>query len=150
MARKDSKFHPKVLSWLSRSRSPEPSASGCPMWLSALPHDGILTLHCRSSRWLPTCWQPTTAACSDPCGDDWRASVWVVWMSGIAQSIAVGEIGSINCQEKRENWWAESVNLAGAEGFEPSPSSLTVRCPTGWTTPQRAAACLCRRHAEQG
>src|SRR5215475_9444124 len=28
--------------------------------------------------------------------------------------------------------------LAGAEGFEPSPSSLTVRCPTGWTTPQRA------------
>ena len=26
--------------------------------------------------------------------------------------------------------------LAGAEGFEPSPSSLTVRCPTGWTTPQ--------------
>src|SRR5208282_1483946 len=27
--------------------------------------------------------------------------------------------------------------LAGAEGFEPSPSSLTVRCPTGWTTPQR-------------
>ena len=28
-------------------------------------------------------------------------------------------------------------NLAGAEGFEPSPSSLTVRCPTGWTTPQR-------------
>src|SRR6266481_945627 len=29
-------------------------------------------------------------------------------------------------------------NLAGAEGFEPSPSSLTVRCPTSWTTPQRA------------
>src|SRR5882672_7561016 len=28
--------------------------------------------------------------------------------------------------------------LAGAEGFEPSPSSLTVRCPTSWTTPQRA------------
>jgi hypothetical protein len=27
--------------------------------------------------------------------------------------------------------------LAGAEGFEPSPSSLTVRCPTSWTTPQR-------------
>src|SRR6266851_9210686 len=32
------------------------------------------------------------------------------------------------------------VNLAGAEGFEPSPSSLTVRCPTSWTTPQRAIA----------
>src|SRR5260370_36829591 len=30
--------------------------------------------------------------------------------------------------------------LAGAEGFEPSPSSLTVRCPTSWTTPQRRAA----------
>src|SRR5580692_85953 len=30
--------------------------------------------------------------------------------------------------------WEE---LAGAEGFEPSPSSLTVRCPTSWTTPQR-------------
>src|SRR6266851_8165977 len=27
--------------------------------------------------------------------------------------------------------------LAGAGGFEPPPSSLTVRCPTGWTTPQR-------------
>src|SRR5260370_17280843 len=27
-------------------------------------------------------------------------------------------------------------NLAGAEGFEPSPSTLTVWCPTGWTTPQ--------------
>src|SRR5207302_1361730 len=26
--------------------------------------------------------------------------------------------------------------LAGAEGFEPSPSTLTVWCPTGWTTPQ--------------
>ena len=30
--------------------------------------------------------------------------------------------------------------LAGAEGFEPSPSSLTVRCPTSWTTPQRRRA----------
>src|SRR5260370_41447490 len=30
--------------------------------------------------------------------------------------------------------------LAGAEGFEPSPSSLTVRCPTSWTTAQRRAA----------
>ena len=29
--------------------------------------------------------------------------------------------------------------LAGAGGFEPPPSSLTVRCPTDWTTPQRAA-----------
>jgi hypothetical protein len=28
--------------------------------------------------------------------------------------------------------------LAGAEGFEPSPSSLTVRCPTSWTTPQQS------------
>src|ERR1700687_4984167 len=27
--------------------------------------------------------------------------------------------------------------LAGAEGFGPSPSSLTVRCPTSWTTPRR-------------
>ncbi len=31
--------------------------------------------------------------------------------------------------------WGEK--LAGAEGFEPSPSSLTVRCPTDWTTPQQ-------------
>src|SRR5256885_16562943 len=29
------------------------------------------------------------------------------------------------------------VELAGAEGFEPSPSTLTVWCPTGWTTPQQ-------------
>ena len=27
--------------------------------------------------------------------------------------------------------------LAGAVGFEPTPSALTVRCPTGWTTPQQ-------------
>ena len=33
--------------------------------------------------------------------------------------------------------YCASGNLAGAEGFEPSPSSLTVRCPTSWTTPQR-------------
>src|SRR5579862_8398775 len=26
--------------------------------------------------------------------------------------------------------------LAGAVGLEPTPSSLTVRCPTNWTTPQ--------------
>ncbi len=35
---------------------------------------------------------------------------------------------------------ARKKKLAGAEGFEPSPSSLTVRCPTSWTTPQRAIA----------
>ena len=29
--------------------------------------------------------------------------------------------------------------MAGAGGFEPPPSSLTVRCPTDWTTPQRVA-----------
>src|SRR5215470_18712610 len=34
--------------------------------------------------------------------------------------------------------WRPGI-LAGAGGFEPPPSSLTVRCPTGWTTPQRAA-----------
>lgn len=28
--------------------------------------------------------------------------------------------------------------MAGAVGFEPTPSALTVRCPAGWTTPQRA------------
>jgi hypothetical protein len=33
-----------------------------------------------------------------------------------------------------------SEELAGAEGFEPSPSTLTVWCPTGWTTPQRHSA----------
>ena len=27
--------------------------------------------------------------------------------------------------------------MAGAEGFEPSPSTLTVWCPTSWTTPQQ-------------
>src|ERR1700678_2016353 len=26
--------------------------------------------------------------------------------------------------------------LAGAVGLEPTPASLTVRCPTNWTTPQ--------------
>src|SRR5271169_4695509 len=28
--------------------------------------------------------------------------------------------------------------LAGAVGLEPTPSSLTVRCPTNWTTPQQS------------
>ena len=42
--------------------------------------------------------------------------------------------------ENGEITLAESKELAGAEGFEPSPSSLTVRCPTSWTTPQRAIA----------
>jgi hypothetical protein len=28
------------------------------------------------------------------------------------------------------------LKLAGAGGLEPPPSSLTVRCPTDWTTPQ--------------
>jgi hypothetical protein len=28
-------------------------------------------------------------------------------------------------------------DLAGAVGLEPTPSSLTVRCPTNWTTPQQ-------------
>src|SRR6266404_9681158 len=32
---------------------------------------------------------------------------------------------------------SEPENLAGAVGFEPTPSALTVRCPTGWTTPQQ-------------
>ena len=31
----------------------------------------------------------------------------------------------------------DSKDLAGAVGLEPTPSSLTVRCPTDWTTPQR-------------
>jgi hypothetical protein len=30
--------------------------------------------------------------------------------------------------------------MAGAEGFEPSPSTLTVWCPTSWTTPQLCLA----------
>ena len=30
-------------------------------------------------------------------------------------------------------------DMAGAGGFEPPPSALTVRCPTGWTTPQWAS-----------
>jgi hypothetical protein len=34
----------------------------------------------------------------------------------------------------------DGKELAGAEGFEPSPSTLTVWCPTGWTTPQQRAA----------
>jgi hypothetical protein len=29
-----------------------------------------------------------------------------------------------------------AYELAGAGGLEPPPSSLTVRCPTDWTTPQ--------------
>jgi hypothetical protein len=39
--------------------------------------------------------------------------------------------------------------LAGAEGFEPSPSSLTVRCPTGWTTPQRCCLRLLAAEPKQ-
>jgi hypothetical protein len=31
--------------------------------------------------------------------------------------------------------------LAGAVGLEPTPSSLTVRCPTNWTTPQPFLDC---------
>ena len=30
----------------------------------------------------------------------------------------------------------QKERLAGAVGLEPTPSSLTVRCPTNWTTPQ--------------
>jgi hypothetical protein len=32
-----------------------------------------------------------------------------------------------------------AIKLAGAGGLEPPPSSLTVRCPTDWTTPQLLA-----------
>jgi hypothetical protein len=35
--------------------------------------------------------------------------------------------------------------MAGAGGFEPPPSALTVRCPTGWTTPQADDYCTHRR-----
>jgi hypothetical protein len=31
--------------------------------------------------------------------------------------------------------------MAGAVGLEPTPSSLTVRCPTNWTTPQPCTNC---------
>ena len=31
--------------------------------------------------------------------------------------------------------------MAGAVGLEPTPSSLTVRCPTNWTTPQPFLDC---------
>src|SRR5580704_17358187 len=36
------------------------------------------------------------------------------------------------------NWLCTTAkSLAGAVGLEPTPSSLTVRCPTNWTTPQQ-------------
>jgi hypothetical protein len=35
----------------------------------------------------------------------------------------------------------ENAILAGAVGLEPTPSSLTVRCPTNWTTPQPFLDC---------
>src|SRR5579863_10386182 len=42
-----------------------------------------------------------------------------------------------SCEQGMRAARQEDEKLAGAEGFEPSPSSLTVRCPTGWTTPQQ-------------
>ena len=39
-------------------------------------------------------------------------------------------------------WIKEKQELmAGAVGLEPTPSSLTVRCPTNWTTPQPCSNC---------
>src|ERR1700691_1093126 len=35
----------------------------------------------------------------------------------------------------------QGAGLAGAVGLEPTPSSLTVRCPTNWTTPQPCSDC---------
>jgi hypothetical protein len=49
----------------------------------------------------------------------------------------MGDCLRIGIGRRAEETHAERERLAGAEGFEPSPSSLTVRCPTGWTTPQR-------------
>ena len=34
---------------------------------------------------------------------------------------------------------APTRDVAGAGGFEPPPSALTVQRPTGWTTPQKDA-----------
>src|SRR5206468_13085903 len=52
-------------------------------------------------------------------------------------SRAIG-IKTVRAPQDHHSW--SGGELAGAEGFEPSPSSLTVRCPTSWTTPQRAIA----------
>src|SRR5277367_4584540 len=41
--------------------------------------------------------------------------------------------------QRRRERRVNAGELAGAVGLEPTPSSLTVRCPTNWTTPQ-----LCR------
>ena len=38
------------------------------------------------------------------------------------------------CRKKSIN--ARIKKLAGAVGFEPTPSALTVQRPTNWTTPQ--------------
>jgi hypothetical protein len=40
----------------------------------------------------------------------------------------------------------QKARLAGAVGLEPTPSSLTVRCPTNWTTPQPCTNC--KRYAK--
>ena len=45
-------------------------------------------------------------------------------------------------QEKSSVGGADQENeVAGAVGLEPTPSSLTVRCPTNWTTPQPCFNC---------
>ena len=40
------------------------------------------------------------------------------------------------------------IDLAGAVGLEPTPSSLTVRCPTNWTTPQTVVATLLKNRRD--
>src|ERR1700736_275837 len=51
------------------------------------------------------------------------------------KAVSGWELG-VHTRSRRYHHLSREI-LAGAEGFEPSPSSLTVRCPTDWTTPQQ-------------
>src|ERR1700692_1982137 len=75
------------------------------------------------------------------------AQMFFITRSRTAQEYSCREVVSTNGAETRGektgNGDAGNLRrgeLAGAEGFEPSPSSLTVRCPTSWTTPQQLHA----------
>ena len=47
-------------------------------------------------------------------------------------------LGRVRDDREGTTHYRLAEELAGAVGLEPTPSSLTVRCPTNWTTPQRA------------
>ena len=58
-------------------------------------------------------------------------------MLAMSRSVTGRRVNELNAEVFTRQIGLAERKLAGAEGFEPSPSSLTVRCPTSWTTPQR-------------